>query len=75
MSDLTSDRHTETLQIEGMTCTHCVASVRGALESVDGAVVRSVEIDRAEVDAAPGTSREALVEAVEAAGFDVAEAA
>ena len=71
MFDLAPDRHTEVLEIEGMSCDHCVKSVREALQHVSGAAVRSVEIGRAEVDAAPGTPRAALVEAVEAAGFDV----
>lgn len=71
MFDLTPDRHTEVLQIEGMSCDHCVKSVREALQGVSGAAVESVEIGRAEVNAAPGTSRDALVEAVEGVGFDV----
>ena len=71
MFDLAPDRHAETFQIEGMTCDHCVAAVRGALESIDNAVVRSVEIGTAKVDAGPEATRERLVEAVEAAGFDV----
>lgn len=71
MFDLAPDRHTEVLQIEGMSCDHCVTSVREALQGVSGAAVESVEIGRAEVNAAPGTSREQLVEAVEAVGFDV----
>ena len=70
MFDLAPDRHTEVLQIEGMSCDHCVTSVREALQGVSGAAVESVEIGRAEVNAAPGTSREQLVEAVEAVGFD-----
>ncbi|WP_420455008.1 heavy-metal-associated domain-containing protein [Rubrivirga sp.] len=65
------DRHTETLQIEGMTCGGCVTSVETALGGVSGAIVESVEIGRAVVDAGPEATRERLVEAVEAAGFDV----
>lgn len=71
MNALTPDRHTETLAIEGMSCTHCVAAVRAALESVEGAVVRSVEVGTAEVDAAASTDRDALVAAVEDAGYTV----
>lgn len=74
MPDLTSDRHTEDLRIEGMTCSHCVAAVRAALESVPGAVVQDVEIGHATVDAAPETDRPMLVEAIETAGFDVVDA-
>lgn len=73
MFDLAPDRHTEVLQIEGMSCDHCVSAVRDALQGVSGAAVQSVEIGRAEVDAAPGTTREQLVEAIEGAGFDVVD--
>jgi copper chaperone CopZ len=68
---LMPDRHVEVLEIEGMTCDHCVASVREALAGVSNAVVQSVEIGRAAVDAGPEATREQLVEAVEAVGFDV----
>ncbi|PAP78853.1 hypothetical protein BSZ37_18210 [Rubrivirga marina] len=68
---LMPDRHVEVLEIEGMTCDHCVKSVREALAGVSNAVVRSVEIGRAEVDAGPEATREQLVAAVEGAGFDV----
>ena len=71
MFNLAPDRHLETLQIDGMTCGGCVKSVRSALEGVDNAVVREVEIGRAVVDAGPEATRERLVAAVEAAGFDV----
>ena len=64
--------HTETFEIEGMTCGHCVAAVRSALADVPGAEVREVELGRAVVDAAPETTRDALAEAVEDAGFVVA---
>ena len=66
-----TDTHTEVLQITGMSCDHCVSAVRSALEGVSGAEVREVEIGRAVVDAAPGTTREALADAVDAVGFDV----
>ena len=60
---------TETLAIDGMSCQHCVASVRKALDSVDGAEVRSVEIGTAEV--AGHAPRDELVAAIEDAGFSV----
>ena len=71
MFNLMPDRHIETLQIEGMTCDHCVRAVREALDDVSGAVVESVEVGRAVVDAGPEASRGALVEAVEGAGYAV----
>ena len=64
---------TETLTIDGMSCSHCVASVEKALASVEGTTVRSVEIGHAEVDVASSTTRDALVAAVEDAGFTVQE--
>lgn len=70
-----TDRTTEALAIEGMSCTHCVAAVRAALESVPGASVLSVEIGSAEVSMDPEqTSRAQLAEAIEDAGFDVTSA-
>ena len=69
--NLMPDRHTETLHIEGMTCGGCVASVEKALASVSSAIVQTVEIGRAVVDAGPEATRARLVESVEAAGFDV----
>lgn len=56
-----------TLHIEGMSCGHCLNAVRRALEGVEGAALRTVQIGRAEVegDADPA----ALVAAVEAAGY------
>ncbi len=71
MMNLMPDRHTETLQIEGMSCAACVASVEKVLSRVSGAIVESVEIGQARVDAGPEATRPMLVAAVEAAGFDV----
>ena len=71
MFNLMPDRHTETLAIEGMSCDHCVRAVREALADVSGAVVESVEVGRATVDAGPEASRDLLVQAVEEAGYTV----
>jgi P-type Cu+ transporter len=67
---------TETLTIPvlGMTCGHCQATVRQALEGVPG--VKSARVDlneeRAEVSVEPGTfDRSRLTQAVEAAGYRV----
>ena len=65
--------HTEAFEITGMSCAHCVSAVRSALSGVSGAEVREVEVGRAVVEAAPGTTRAALADAIEAAGFDVAD--
>ncbi len=61
---------TANLKIDGMTCGHCVASVRKALETVDGATVDSVDIGSAKVSFDPrDTSADALVLAVVDAGY------
>ena len=64
---------TETLQIEGMSCGHCVKAVRESLEETDGVEVLDVEIGHARVryDADRVTPQD-LEEAIEEAGFEVA---
>ncbi|AFO55847.1 MULTISPECIES: heavy-metal-associated domain-containing protein [unclassified Natrinema] len=60
----------QTLTVEGMSCEHCEQTVADALEGVDG--VESVAVDReteqatVEGDADP----QALVSAVDEAGYD-----
>lgn len=66
------------LNIEGMTCTHCVHSVEGALEDVAG--VRSARVDLeagtavVDYDDATTSPRE-LTTAVADAGYQAAESA
>lgn len=58
--------------LSGMTCGHCVASVEKALKTLDGAVVETVGINTATVGFDPArTSRAALAEAIENAGYNV----
>lgn len=61
-----------TLDVKGMTCGHCVARVERALRAVDG--VEKVEISlgehRATIEAADAVATEALIAAVEEAGYD-----
>ena len=66
----------KTINIEGMSCNHCVMSVKNALSSKEGVVVESVEIGTAKVQYDPNqVEHGALVEAIEDIGFDVVEAA
>ena len=58
-----------TLQIDGMSCGHCLNAVNRALSGVAGAAVQGVQMGRAEVEVASGTVTDALVAAVEAAGY------
>lgn len=63
---------TETLSITGMTCDHCTRAVREALEAVDGATVRSVDVGQAHVDVNPEqATRDELVDAIQEAGYAV----
>ena len=59
------------LNVEGMSCKHCVASVRKALEGLDGVREADVNLDdkKARVELDKDVADEALVKAVEDAGF------
>ncbi len=59
-----------TIQIDGMSCMHCVARVQAALEKVDGVKAVKVDLEKgiAAVEGAFDTA--AAVAAVKAAGYD-----
>lgn len=62
------------LIIDGMTCSHCEASVTKALKEVSG--VENVDVDLSTKEAKVthnDVSKEKLKEAVEDIGFDVSE--
>jgi copper chaperone len=61
-----------TMDISGMTCGHCVGSVKRALQGLDGVAVEQVTIGKATVsyDAA-ATSPAKIAEAVEEEGYRV----
>lgn len=61
-----------TLQIDGMSCGHCISRVQKALARVDGIHVDRVEIGSARVTYEPDrVSPQRIREAVEDAGYDV----
>ncbi len=63
------------LQIQGMSCGHCVSRVREALSRVAGTEVGPVAVGSAEVGYDPArTTQEQILEAVEDLGFQVTEA-
>jgi len=65
-------KHTETIKIEGMSCGHCVRSVREALEETEGVEVEDVQIGSARISYDPSrTNRQEVEHAVEEAGFAV----
>ena len=63
----------KTIQIEGMHCKNCAASVTKALEAVDGvtAAVVNLETKEAVVTLTASVEDAALREAVDDIGFDV----
>ena len=59
------------LAISGMSCGHCVAAVRDALEQVPGVAVQQVAIGTASVALDPASvSTATVVAAVQDAGYD-----
>lgn len=61
-----------TLQIDGMSCGHCISRVQKALARVDGIHVDRVEIGSVRVTYDPDrVAPQRIREAVEDAGYDV----
>ena len=63
-----------TLNVTGMHCPKCVAKVKDALEAVDGVVKAEVELEPGSAVVTGAAAPEALVAAVEGAGFSAAVA-
>ncbi|WP_111894878.1 heavy metal translocating P-type ATPase [Acinetobacter sp. MB5] len=63
----------QTLEIEGMTCASCVGRVEKALKKVEGVADVAVNLatEKAVIQSDVALPREALVHAVERAGYDV----
>jgi copper chaperone len=65
-----------TLRVDGMSCGHCVSSVREALSTVDGVRVDDVRIGQATVSFDPAqVSVGTLIDAVADAGYEADEVA
>jgi len=63
---------TRTIEIRGMNCDHCVASVRKGLAGLPDVIVREVRIGAATVSFDPAKTSPARIEAaIEEAGFTV----
>lgn len=59
-----------TIAIQGMSCGHCVASVKGALGRLDGVQVQEVKVGSATVAYDPGAvTPERIAQAVEEDGY------
>jgi copper chaperone len=65
-----------TLKIDGMSCGHCVASVKRALASLDGVTVENVAVGSATVAYDPAIASPAkIVDVISDAGYTAAPAA
>jgi copper chaperone len=61
-----------TLELSGMSCGHCIASVEKALKQLEGIRVESVGLNSATVEIDPRhSSRAAVTRAIEEAGYSV----
>lgn len=67
------DQMNKIIDVRGMTCHKCVAHVKMAIEQVEGVIKADVNLgeQRATVEVADGVNDEALVAAIENAGYDV----
>lgn len=66
---------TLSLKIDGMSCGHCVAAVRSALDRLEGVKTEQVEIGSARVSYDPGRATvEQIVDAVNDEGYAAARA-
>ena len=70
---LTDDApETQVLTVEGMMCPRCVAHVKEALEKVPGVRAAEVSLDaKTATVTAVGVTKEALANAIRAAGYEV----
>lgn len=66
---MTTDK---TIKIEGMSCGHCVMSVKSELEAVSGLKIKEVKIGTATVEVLdPTITNEQIKQAVEESGYKV----
>ena len=64
-----------TLNVIGMTCNHCKASVESALNELDGVTTATVSLpDNSVTVVHEDVAQDRLVEAIEEIGYDVAPA-
>lgn len=58
-----------TLKIDGMTCMHCVAAVKNALEQVPGVETAEVSLGEARAEVTGDADVQAMVAAVKEEGY------
>lgn len=59
------------ISIEGMSCNHCVAHVKEALEEIDGVNVLDVSLDNKSAIVETTVDNEILIKAIEEEGYDI----
>lgn len=59
------------IDVEGMSCNHCVQAVTKALRAVPGVKTLDVRVGHARVEAEDATARQQLVSAIEEEGYKV----
>lgn len=59
------------INIEGMTCNHCVAHVKEALEGIKGVNVLEVSLDNKKAVIETEVENNILIDAIEEEGYDV----
>ena len=63
------------LKIGGMSCQHCVKTVRGLLEQLDGVTGLEVEVGSARLGLSASPGRPALEQMLDEAGFELEDLA
>ncbi|MFB4163546.1 copper chaperone CopZ [Alteribacillus sp. JSM 102045] len=67
---------TETLNVQGMSCGHCVKAVEGSVGDLDGVSKVKVNLEQGTVDVeynTEKTSHKEIVETIDDQGYDVKE--
>jgi len=61
-----------TLSVPGISCGHCVSAITGEVTGVPGVASVDVDLDAKVVTVAGDAARDAVVAAIEEAGYEVA---
>lgn len=63
----------QSLKVRGMTCSHCEASVRGAIEQIDPQASVHIDLDKGQVDIENASlEKKKYVQAIEKQGYSAA---
>ena len=65
------EKQMNSVKIKGMSCQHCVASVKEALEKIGGVSDVSVDLDKGEANFNGDVAVETITDAITAIGFEV----